>query len=134
MATHQAPFCGWWWVGAGFAWRRHAPTPWIRSGRPAGQRRPMASPPFLRALAGRSSRRRGVGAFRAAGLGWAAGVGQADLAAGGQGSVRLAGLLGEEAAAFGGGQERLVDLAGVEGAGGAQVVKVAGRLPELPVA
>jgi hypothetical protein len=48
--------------------------------------------------------------------------------------VGLAGLLLEEAAAFGGGKERLVDFAVVEGAGGDQVVEVAGRLPELPVA
>jgi hypothetical protein len=61
-------------------------------------------------------------------------VGQADLAARGQGPVGLAGLLFEEAAAFGGGQERVVDLAVVEGAGGDQVVEVAGRLPQLAVA
>jgi hypothetical protein len=43
--------------------------------------------------------------------------------------VGLPRFLLEEAAAFGGGQERVVDLAGVEGAGGDQVVEVAGRLP-----
>ena len=46
----------------------------------------------------------------------------------------LAGLLLEEAAAFGCYQEGLVDLAVVEGAGGDQVVEVAGRLPQLAVA
>jgi hypothetical protein len=61
-------------------------------------------------------------------------VGEADLAARGQGPVGLAGLLGQQSAAFGGGQERLVDLAVVEGAGGDQVVEVAGRLPQLAVA
>ena len=75
-----------------------------------------------------------MGAFGAGGLGWAAGMGQADLAARGQGPVGLAGLLGEEAAAFGGGKELMVDLVVVEGAGGDQVVEVAGRLPQLPVA
>jgi len=75
-----------------------------------------------------------VGAFGAEGLSWAAGVGQADLAARGQGPVGLARLLLEQAAAFGCRQERLVDLAVVEGAGGDQVVEVAGRLPQLPVA
>jgi hypothetical protein len=67
-------------------------------------------------------------------VGWAAGVGQADLAARGQSPVGLAGLLCEEAAAFGGCQELVVDLAVVEGAGGDQVVEVAGRLPQLAVA
>jgi hypothetical protein len=75
-----------------------------------------------------------VGAFGAGGLPWAAGVGQADLAARGQGPMGLAGLLGEQAAAFGGGKERLVDLTVLKGAGGDQVVEVAGRLPQLPVA
>ena len=75
-----------------------------------------------------------MGAFGAGGLSWAAGVGQADLAARGQGPVGLAGLLGEQAAAFGRLQERVVDLAVVEGAGGDQVVEVAGRLPQLAVA
>jgi hypothetical protein len=46
----------------------------------------------------------------------------------------LAGLLFEEAAAFGRGQEPLVDLTVVESPGGDQVVEVAGRLPQLPVA
>jgi hypothetical protein len=40
--------------------------------------------------------------------------------------VGLAGFFGEEVAAFGCGQEFLVDLAVVEGAGGDQVVEVAG--------
>ena len=53
-------------------------------------------------------------------------MGQADLPARGQGPVGLAGLVGEEAAAFGRLKERLVDLAVVEGAGGDQVVEVAG--------
>jgi hypothetical protein len=72
--------------------------------------------------------------FAAGGVGWAAGMGQADLAARGQGAAGLARLLIEEPAAFGGGQEPLVDLAVVEGAGGDQVVEVAGRLPQLAVA
>ena len=61
-------------------------------------------------------------------------MGQADLAAGGQGPAGLAGLLLEQAAAFGGFQEGLVDMAVVEGAGGDQVVEVAGGLPQLAVA
>jgi hypothetical protein len=65
--------------------------------------------------------------------GWA-GVGQADLAAGGQGAVGLAGLFGEQAAAFGGLEQALVDLVVVEGAGGDQVVEVAGRFPQPLVA
>jgi hypothetical protein len=63
-----------------------------------------------------------------------AGVGEADLAARGQGPAGLTGFLDEEAAAFGGGQQPLVDLSVVEGAGGDQVVEVAGRLPQLAVA
>jgi hypothetical protein len=74
------------------------------------------------------------GAFGAGGLGWAAGVGQADLAAGGEGAVGLTRLLLEESAAVGRRQEPLVDLALVEGAGGDQVVEVAGRFPQLAVA
>jgi len=61
-------------------------------------------------------------------------VGQADLAARGQGPVGLAGLLSQQPAALSGIQEPLVDLAVVKGAGGDQVVEVAGRLPQLPVA
>jgi hypothetical protein len=61
-------------------------------------------------------------------------VGQADLAARGQGAAGLAGFLGQQAAAFGRLKELVVDLAVVEGAGGDQVVEVAGRLPQLPVA
>jgi hypothetical protein len=71
----------------------------------------------------------GVGA-----VGGRAGVGQADLAAGGQGAVGLAGLVGEQTAAFGGLEQALVDLAMVEGAGGDQVVEVAGGFPQLAVA
>jgi hypothetical protein len=48
--------------------------------------------------------------------------------------VGLPRFLSQEAAAFGSGQEPSVDLAVVEGAGGDQVVEVAGRLPQLPVA
>ena len=131
----QAPSCGWW-VGAGSAWRRHAPTPRTRSaGQVAGGGHGHHLP-LLGSLAGRPSGRgrRGVGAFGAGGLAWAAGVGQADLAARGQGAAGLAGLLGQQPAAFGGRQEPLVDLAVVEGAGGDQVVEVAGRLPQLAVA
>jgi hypothetical protein len=61
-------------------------------------------------------------------------MGQADLAAGGEGAVGLAGLLGQQPTALSGIQERLVDLVGVEGAGRDQVVEVAGRLPQLAVA
>jgi hypothetical protein len=53
-------------------------------------------------------------------------MGQADLAARGQGAAGLAGLISEQPAAVGCGQEPLVDLAVVEGAGGDQVVEVAG--------
>jgi hypothetical protein len=67
-----------------------------------------------------------VGAFGAGGLSWAAGVAQADLAARSQGPICLAGLVGEEAASLGCDQELVVDLAGVEGAGGDEVVEVAG--------
>jgi hypothetical protein len=48
--------------------------------------------------------------------------------------VGLAGLLLEEAAAFGGCQKGLVDFVVVEGAGGNEVVEVAGGLPQLAVA
>ena len=61
-------------------------------------------------------------------------MGQADLAARGQGPLGLAGLLAKQPAALSGRQEPLVDLAVVEGAGGDQVVEVAGRLPQLAVA
>jgi hypothetical protein len=64
-------------------------------------------------------------------VGGRAGVGQADLAAGGQGALGLARLIGEQAAAFGGLEQALVHLLMVEGAGGDQVVKVAGGL-DLP--
>jgi hypothetical protein len=60
-------------------------------------------------------------------------MGQADLATEGQGAAGLAGLLGQQSAPFSGIQESLVDLAVVEGAGGDQVVEVAGRLPQLAV-
>jgi hypothetical protein len=53
-------------------------------------------------------------------------MGQADLTAGGQGAAGLARFLIEEPAAFGGRQEPVVDLSLVEGAGGDQVVEVAG--------
>jgi hypothetical protein len=69
-----------------------------------------------------------MGAFGAGGLGGAAGMGQADLAAGGQGAAGLAGLLGQQPATLSGIEEPLVDLALVEGAGGDQVVEVAGGL------
>jgi len=61
-------------------------------------------------------------------------MGQADLAARGQGAAGLAGLLPKQPTALGGRQEPLVDFALVEGAGGDQVVEVAGRLPQLAVA
>jgi hypothetical protein len=56
-------------------------------------------------------------------------VGQADLAARGQGPAGLAGLLGQQPAALGRLEEPLVDLAVVEGACGDQVVEVAGSTP-----
>jgi hypothetical protein len=74
------------------------------------------------------------GAFGPGGLGRTAGMGQADLAARGQGAAGLAGLLSKQPAAFGGRQQPLVDFALVEGAGGNQVVEVAGRFPQLAVA
>jgi hypothetical protein len=61
-------------------------------------------------------------------------MGEADLAARGQGATGLARLLGQQPTALSRGQEPLVDLAVVEGAGGNQVVEVAGRLPQLAVA
>jgi hypothetical protein len=73
-------------------------------------------------------------AFGAGWLGWSAGMGEADLAARGQGAVGLAWLLGQQPTAFGRLEQSLVDLAVVEGAGGDQVVEVAGRLPQLAVA
>jgi len=48
--------------------------------------------------------------------------------------VGLAGFVGEEAAAVGGLEEAVVDLVVVEGAGGDQVVEVAGGFPQLLVA
>src|SRR5215218_4709955 len=87
------------WVRALFGGGTRPPSGHLQ---PAGWPAPaMASPPLLGSLAGRSSRRdrRGVGAFGAGGLGWAAGVRQADLAARGQGPVGLAALLFEQAAA-----------------------------------
>ena len=71
----------------------------------------------------------GVGA-----IGCRAGVGQADLAPGGQGALGLARLVGEQAAALGGLEQTLLDLMLVEGAGGDQVVEVAGGLPQPLVA
>jgi hypothetical protein len=61
-------------------------------------------------------------------------VGEADLAAGGQGAVGLARLLAEQPTTLGGRQQSSIDLAVVKGAGGDQVVEVAGRLPQLAVA
>ena len=75
-----------------------------------------------------------MGAFGAGGLSWPSRVGQADLPTRGQGAVGLARLLDQQPAALGRREQPLVDLAGVEGAGGDQVVEVAGRLPQLPVA
>ena len=46
----------------------------------------------------------------------------------------LARLLGQQPTTLGRIEQPLVDLAVVEGAGGDQVVEVAGRLPELAVA
>jgi hypothetical protein len=61
-------------------------------------------------------------------------MGQANLAAGGQGAVSLAGLVAEQAGAFGGLEQAVVDLLVVEGAGGDQVVEVAGGFPQPLVA
>jgi hypothetical protein len=55
------------------------------------RRTPTApAPPLLGRFANHPQRRRGMGAFGAGGLSWAAGVGEADLAAGGEGAVGLA--------------------------------------------
>jgi hypothetical protein len=91
----------------------------------------MAFTPFLGWFADRPQGRgrRRVGALWADGVGGAAGVGQADLAAGGQGAAGLAGLVGQQPTTLGRLEQALVDLAVVEGAGGDQVVEVAGRLP-----
>jgi hypothetical protein len=72
-----------------------------------------------------------MGGVGAGAVGVRAGVGQADLAARGQGAVGLAGLLGQQAATLGGLEQAVVDPVVVEGAGGDQVVEVAGGLPEL---
>jgi hypothetical protein len=61
-------------------------------------------------------------------------MGQTDLATRSQGAVGLARLLTKQPRPLRGREEPLVDLAVVEGAGGDQVVEVAGRLPQLPVA
>jgi hypothetical protein len=61
-------------------------------------------------------------------------VGQADLAARGQGALSLARLVGEQAAAFSGLEQALVDLVVIQGAGGHQVVEVAGGFPQPLVA
>jgi hypothetical protein len=74
-------------VGAGSAWRWHAPTPWNRSAGRGGRRRPWPSPPLLGRLASRpQGRRPGMAAFGAGWLGGSAGMGEADLAARGQGA------------------------------------------------
>jgi hypothetical protein len=73
-------------------------------------------------------------AFGAGGLSWAAGMGEADLAARGQGAAGLARLLGQQPTTLSRLKESLIDLAVVEGAGHDQVVEVAGRLPQLAVA
>jgi hypothetical protein len=107
------------------------------SGQPASwPAAPMAltSPPgFARRLAAGvgSARHRWV---RGWGLGWAAGMGQADLATGGQGPAGLPGFLGQQPIALGRLKQSLVDFSVVEGAGGDQVVEVASRLPQLTVA
>jgi hypothetical protein len=122
--------------GAGSAWRRHAPTPRTTpqpAGWPAVGVALTSLPWFARRPLEQAGSARG-GCVRGWGLAWAAGVGQADLAAGVEGPVGLAEFLGEETAAFGRLEQSLVDLAVVEGAGGDQVVEVAGRFPQLPVA
>src|SRR4029453_5214126 len=93
--------------------------------------------PFLggRSAAARSGGgRRGRGGLGGGGVGGPAGMGQADLTAGEKGAASLTGLLGQQPTAVRRGKQPLVDLAVVEGAGGDQVVEVAGRLPQLAVA
>jgi hypothetical protein len=121
-------------VGAGSAWRRHAPTLGTSqpAGWPAAAKGLTSSPGFVRRPVESAGSARG-GYVRGWGLSWAAGVGKADLAAGGQGAASLARLLGQQPTALSGIQKRLVDLAVVKGAGGDQVVEVAGRLPQLAV-
>ena len=75
-----------------------------------------------------------MGRVGAGAIGCRAGVGQADLAAGSEGALGLARLVGEQAAAFGCLEEAVVDLLVVQGAAGDEVVKVAGRFPQLLVA
>src|SRR6266508_6004307 len=77
---------------------------------------------------------RSIGGGGAGVVGDAAWVGQADLAGGGQGRLGLAGFLLQEAALLGGVADGLVDLDLGEDAAGDQVVEVAGRLPQSPVA
>jgi hypothetical protein len=75
-----------------------------------------------------------MGGIGAGPVGGRAGVGQADLATGGQGAAGLARLVTQQAAAFGGLEQPVVDLVVVEGAGSDEVVEVAGGFPELLVA
>src|SRR5918994_3271061 len=96
--------------------------PMDTTSRSGGRRWPSLSPPLLGSFAARSGwwgwrTMAGVGVGA---VGGRAGVGQADLAAGGQGAVGLAGLLGEQAATFGGPGQAVGGLVGVEGAGGDQ--------------
>jgi hypothetical protein len=67
-------------------------------------------------------------------VGGGAGVGQADLAAGGQGALGLARLLGEQPATLGGLEQAVMHLLVVQDAGGDQVVEVAGGFPQPLVA
>src|ERR687897_2416499 len=89
--------------------------PMDTTSRSGGRRWPSLSPPLLGSFAARSGwwgwrTMAGVGVGA---VGGRAGVGQADLAAGGQGALGLAALVPQQGAAFGGLQEALVDLGGV---------------------
>src|SRR6266542_4047200 len=90
---------------------------------------------FWGALGHRSGRLVGRSIGGGAGVvGNAARVGQADLAGGGQGRLRLSGFLLQQAALRGSVVDGVVDLELGEDAAGDQVVEVAGRLPQLTVA
>src|SRR5215213_4374386 len=122
------------WGGCGLCVAAARAHPMDTVSRSGGRRRPWRSPPLRCWFADRAQRRRGMGAFGAGGLPWAAGMGQPDLAARSQSAMGLAGFLGQQPAALRRRKQPLVDLALDKRAGGDQVVEVAGRLPQLPVA
>jgi hypothetical protein len=125
-----------WWVGAGSAWRRHAPTP-RNSGQPASW---PAAGNGLTSLPGSARWPHGRVGSASCGCvrGWWVGRGGRDGPGrpGGRrsGCGGSGGVLGQQPAALSGIQQPLVDLAGVEGADRDQVVEVVGRLPQLAVA